>query len=447
MARKGEPRSGYRPWTDDDLAWLRRRLADVPTPSYAVLAAECGRGYQAIAMKAKNLGIGVFQRARQGGRILPPDGAASGAPADPEAAILSNQPLSVEQVAEMWGLSLEEWEAVSVTPNTWAIGAKHPTTGEILTAPLYQTKVRFQRKPEATAKQLAAALLADIQADTQARARVRQKPRVIGPGDEPHALEVDEFDVHLNKLAWAAETGQDFDTNIAEDRARAAMTDLLAMAAPFAIERVILPIGNDLANIDNLVKTTTAGTPQDSDTRYHRMFRRARALLSWMIEQCAQIAPVEVVVVPGNHDELTAWTLGQVLEAEYARDARVTFQSGPKLRKYVEYGANLIGFTHGVDEPHAQLPQIMAVEQKDAWARTTHREWHLGHLHKQKATAPVMIDDKIGVTVRIIRALSGTDAWHARRGYIGVPQGAEAFLWRRSGGLRAHLYHAAARPA
>jgi hypothetical protein len=39
-----------------------------------------------------------------------------------------------------------------------------------------------------------------------------------------------------------------------------------------------------------------------------------------MIEQCARIAPVEVVIVPGNHDELTAWTIGQVLEAEYAND-------------------------------------------------------------------------------------------------------------------------------
>jgi DNA repair exonuclease SbcCD nuclease subunit len=163
-----------------------------------------------------------------------------------------------------------------------------------------------------------------------------------------------------------------------------------------------------------------------------------------MIARCADVAPVEVVIVPGNHDELTAWTVGQVLEAEYAGDKRVTFQAGPKLRKYVHYGRNLIGYTHGCDEPHKNLPQIMAVEQAAIWSQTDYREWHVGHLHKQKATQPIMVDDNIGCTVRIIRALSGTDKWHMRKGYVGGTQGAEAFVWKRTGGLRAHLYHTAA---
>lgn len=44
------------------------------------------------------------------------------------------------------------------------------------------------------------------------------------------------------------------------------------------------------------------------------------------------------------------------------------------------------------------------------------------------------------MTVRIIRSLSGTDAWHFRRGYVGGTRGAEAFIYRRDGGMRAHLY-------
>lgn len=352
----------------------------------------------------------------------------------------TTSPLSVDDIVKLFRIDLTVWEAYNVTPNVWQMGAKHPETGELLKQDLYQTKVRFRRIAPPAVYVLKEALLSDIRAETKRRGKPVSR-HVRANDDEPHALEVDEFDIHVNKLAWAAETGDNYDSDIAEQRARRAMLDLLAMAEPYHIERMILPVGNDLTNSDNVTGATTAGTRQDTDTRYHRMFRRARGLTSWMIEQCARIAPVEVVIVPGNHDEITAWTIGQVLEAEYATDSRITFQSGPQKRKYVQYGANLIGFTHGHDEPHGNLPQIMAVEQAGVWSQTTHREFHVGHLHKQKATQPIMVDDKIGVTVRIIRALSGLDAWHVGKGYVGTRQGAEAFVWRKSGGLRAHLYH------
>lgn len=437
----------YRPWTEDSERQLRQLVAERKTSP--VIAKILGRGLASINNKITALGLvrpprpDDDQAAAEWTRrnsILPVEERTS--PEDPVfASPYAAAPYSVEQIVEMFRIDLDVWEPYYVRPNIWQMGAKHPDTGEILTENLYATRVTFRRRPDATARDLVDGLLADVRADTKARARVRIKPPAGEADSDPHMLEADLFDAHLNKLSWAVESGENYDTDIAEQRVRAAVTDLLAGAAPYNIERITLPIGNDFTNIDGLLKQTTAGTPQDTDTRYHRMFRQARGLGSWMIETCAQIAPVEVVIVPGNHDELTAWTLGQVLEAEYGGDSRVTFQSGPKLRKYVEYGANLIGFTHGCDEPHRNLPQIMAVEQPDAWGRTTYREWHVGHLHKQKATQPVMVDDNIGVTVRIIRALTATDAWHFRKGYVGGTQGAEAFVWKKSGGLRAHLYH------
>jgi hypothetical protein len=434
--------AGGRPFTPQDDDTILRVFAETGGD----------RGWVHTAAKAIGRSAGSVVQRKGHLKSVGKFGDESGAPtapkeaADPDtpefASPITSAPLSVDDIVRMFKIDLLVWEPYHITPNVWQMGAKHPETGEIVTAPLYQTKVRFRRLAPPAVHLLRDALLADVRADTATRKRVLAPKRSTGRrAVEQHALEVDEFDIHLNKLAWAAETGQNYDSDIAEERARAAMVDLLAMATPYAIEKIILPIGNDLTNADTLSKTTTGGTPQDTDTRYHRMFRRARALTSWMIAECAAIAPVEVVIVPGNHDQLTTWTVGQVLEAEYANDSRVVFQSGPRLRKYVQYGQNLIGFTHGVDEPHANLPQIMAVEQAAVWSQTTYREWHVGHLHKQKATQPIIVDDKIGVTVRVIRALTGTDAWHASRGYVGVQQGAEAFVWRRSGGLRAHLYH------
>lgn len=284
------------------------------------------------------------------------------------------------------------------------------------------------------------AMLADIEQDTKLRARFKHKlPK--GKDAEAHARELCIFDAHLGKYAWKEESGESYDSEITMQRVDAAVSDLLDQSAPYRCEETILPIGQDLLHTDNYAGTTTLGTPQDRDTRYQLMFRRTRGLMSWLIASCAEQTNVRVVVIPGNHDSLSAWTLGEVLAAEYANDPRVTFDGSPRKRKYVQYGKNLIGYAHGHNEPHKRLPEIMAAEVPDLWAATTCREFHVGHFHKSKVTQPLYVDDYAGCTIRVLRSLSGTDAWHASMGYVGVPKGAECFIWKKSGGLRANLFH------
>lgn len=284
------------------------------------------------------------------------------------------------------------------------------------------------------------AMLADVAADTKLRTRVQHKVATV-PATEQHAREFCLFDAHLGKFGWGQETGTDYDSTIAERCVRLAVEDLLAQSQSYRCDETILPVGNDLLHVDNVAGLTTMGTPQDRDTRYQLMFRRARGLMSWAISVCAERTNVRVVIIPGNHDALSAWTLGEVLAAEYANDPRVSFDGSPRKRKYVLYGKNLIGYAHGHAEPHKRLPEIMAAEVPDLWAASQYREWHLGHLHKSKVTQPLYVDDHAGCTVRVLRSLSGTDAWHAQMGYVGNTRGAEAFIWRKSGGLRANLFH------
>lgn len=282
-------------------------------------------------------------------------------------------------------------------------------------------------------------LLADIAADTRIRARVKYKePKQANP--EAHALEVCLFDLHIGKLAWSDETGHDnYDSAIAQSLARSAAAGLLAQAAPYPLEQIIIPIGNDLMHSDSFAGTTTAGTAVDVDTRFQKMFRCARALMSWLIEHCASRAPVRAIIIPGNHDQMSAFCLGEVLAAEFKNDPRVTFDDSPKLRKYHLYGKNLIGFEHGKDVPEQRLVKLMPVEVPDLWAASVCREWHLGHLHKSKKLEPVYVDDAEGVTVRRLRSLSGVDAWHSANGFIGT-RGAEGFVWRKAGGIAAHFF-------
>jgi hypothetical protein len=292
--------------------------------------------------------------------------------------------------------------------------------------------------------QLKDSLTEQVCLDIREEARKRgfdPKPRIKWvPDSERHMLEIDVTDAHIGKLAWAEETGSSYDLKISVERVEDAVSDLLVQASVYPLERILLPWGNDFFHYDTVTGLTTMGTPQDRDSRYQKMFRTGRQLASRVVRQCASIAPVELVIIPGNHDEVLSFLLGEVLEAEFQDDPRVTVDNRPMLRKYVAYGRNLLGFTHGKDEPHAKLPLIMAQEVPDLWAGALHKEIHLGHLHTSKRTDATPITSANGVRVRILRSLSGTDAWHARKGYVGEVPGCEGFVWSKTKGLRANLF-------
>jgi hypothetical protein len=77
---------------------------------------------------------------------------------------------------------------------------------------------------------------------------------------------------------------------------------------------------------------------------------------------CVQVAPVDVLIVPGNHDRERMFYAGAALECWYHGSPNVLVDNGAQLRKYYSLGKNLIGFTHGSEEKFTMLPGIMAHE-------------------------------------------------------------------------------------
>jgi len=259
---------------------------------------------------------------------------------------------------------------------------------------------------------------------------------------ERYLYELSLADLHIGKYAWAEETGgDDYDTDIASERLRVAVMALIEKAKSFPIERILWVVGNDLLQADNERNETTRGTRQDVDTRYKRVFRIACDLQVWAIERLREVAPVDVLVVPGNHDQLSAFHVGMFLEAWFRHAKDVSIDNAAALRKYYRYGRNLLGFAHGNEEKPADLPLIMAVEEKRQWAETSHHEWHLGHYHTRRETRYTAGDTHKGVVVRILPSLCGADAWHHSRGYIGGPKAAEAYLYEYRGGYAGHFSH------
>jgi hypothetical protein len=257
--------------------------------------------------------------------------------------------------------------------------------------------------------------------------------------DDPHLLEINLCDLHFDRLVWGEESGNNWDMKISADVGIAAVDNLLKLTAPFPVGRILYVCGNDFFTADNPEGTTTAGTPQVVDGRWQKSFRRGIAMQHAVIERLRKRAPVDVMVVPGNHDNCRTFYLGEVIGAVYAGATDVRVFNSPQIRKYYRWGKTLIAFTHGDRIRLNALPLIMAGEAAKDWAETTSREIHCGHYHHKKEMNFNSGDEFGSVRVRILPALTSTDAWHAQMGFTGSLRASEAYLYSKARGYVGHL--------
>lgn len=251
------------------------------------------------------------------------------------------------------------------------------------------------------------------------------------------------FDLHLGKLAWDMETGEDYDVYIASQRFENAISDLIAKSSGYNIDKILFPIGNDLFNSDKSYPfpTTTKGTPQADDTRWQKMFKMGVSLINNAILRLSQVAPVEVVTVFSNHDHERVFYLGEVVSATFDGSKYVTVDNSPSVRKYKQHGEVLIGLAHGHNEKAQDLPFIMAQEAKQMWADTFYREWLLGHLHHRQKFITQESKEYRGVKVTYLTSPSASDAWHYEKAFTGAIKGAEGFIYNQSEGLIGTVVH------
>lgn len=302
------------------------------------------------------------------------------------------------------------------------------------TAALRDTRTGFQAGMENE--------IAALKRDFAARTPVKVQKRPAPTGG--CMLEVDIFDLHLGKLAWAKETGyENYDLKIAKQLFEDGLETLIQRTQGHNFSEVVLPIGNDFFHVDNTINETTLGTRQDMEGRFHKTAHTGRVMMVHAIERLSQIAPVRAVITPGNHDQLSAWQLGDSLECWFHADDNVQVDNLPTLRKYVRFGNVMLMFTHGNRGKHIDYPLLMATEKPQMWGETKFRECHIGHLHKTQMRDSYKVDENFGARVRIISALCAADAWHSEMQFVGNLRQAEAFVWHRDEGQIAHATYTA----
>lgn len=341
---------------------------------------------------------------------------------------------SLKDLIRVCEIDTSEWEVERYVCNKWETAAKvgPQDTADIKVTPLYQVKAWLKRKVDLLAARAEVdALLTEARKGLPTIKAVAPKAPKSG-----YMLELNIADLHNGKLAWSGETGHDsYDTKIAEAVHDAAVETLLQRTGAYRFDEIVLAVGNDLLHVDSRSNQTTAGTPQDTDSRYYKVFLSTRRMTQRAIERCRKLARVRVVMVPGNHDRDSVWHLGDSLSCVYDGCKDVVIDNAPTQRKYVEFGKVMLMLTHGDKGKRADYPLLMATERAEVFGRTQFREAHCGHFHQTQ------VQEWHGVRVRILPSLAGVDAWHAENTYTGNIRAAEAFIWSASEGLVGTAYY------
>lgn len=254
-------------------------------------------------------------------------------------------------------------------------------------------------------------------------------------GKDGHLLVIDPADVHIGKLCDAFETGEDYNSQIAVQRVLDGVQGILDKSAGFNIDKILFIGGNDILHIDTPRRTTTSGTPQDTDGMWYRNFLIAKQLYVEILEKLIGVADVHFTFNPSNHDYTNGFFLADVIKTWFKDCDNITFDCSINHRKAFMYGRNLIATTHGDGAKHGDLPILLATEFPQYWADTKHRYVYTHHVHHKTSK------DYIGVTVESLRSPSGTDSWHHRNGYAHVPKAVEGFLHHKDFGQVARLSH------
>lgn len=326
-----------------------------------------------------------------------------------------------------------EWEV----SNGMVTHGKVDDSGKMLVVPLHSFKVRIwlSRKTEEIRTNL---LLNEF--STKALEFAPKYPKIVyKKSKSSHLFELGLPDLQLGRLVMEEEAGKNIDVDGQIALADAVVDRLIGYAKNFEITECLFPIGNDFFDTNDATMATKHGTAMDGDIRWKRTYQKGCDFIVRTVEKLMQIAPVKVLVIPGNHDEDKIWHLGEYVRAWFNKSKDVVVDNGMKKRKYFSFGKNLIMLTHGYHEKINILDNLMAYEVPLLWANSVHREVHLGDKH-HKVDMILKTEERInGVVVRILRNLASPSVWEYDKGFVGSLHAGEAFVWHENDGVIAQF--------
>jgi hypothetical protein len=336
--------------------------------------------------------------------------------------------LTPKEILVLHGFEPEKWEIVSCTNNFWNSQLK----GGIKQIS-YQSKLTVKPIKQAISFE-------DIKHFYETLDRKYRTPPVICVARNTSMMaEVNIADLHLGKLCWHGDTGANYDHKIARDMFFNIISRVCGEIKNKPLEYITFIWTNDFFNSDTIEKTTTAGTQQDTDVIWKKLYCVGCEMLISAIDMLATETkvPVKTFYTPSNHDEVTAYHAILNLKSWFRHDMNITVDTDATPRKYQLYGNTLIGYSHGekesskgTHEKASRLASLMPLEANDLWSKSKFREFHTAHLHSEQ-----MIQEINGVIVRRVSSPTAADTYHTTHGFIGAVRKAQTFLYDKEQGL------------
>jgi hypothetical protein len=347
---------------------------------------------------------------------------------------------TAEEACAYANVDMEVWEIERKIINFWDVtmkvkdstGVEHPEKRTN-----YQVKIWLRRKVRKNIEEALERLVERIPTFKYSKFT----PTHFG-SRSGYAGEVAPIDAHLGKLAWALETQQrDYDLQIGIEDYEYAIDQNLEWMGPFNPEKLHYIIGQDMMHTENLEGVTPKGRNiLDVDTRFDKLMDATIDISITSVYKCRAVAPVEVILVPGNHDMHASKWLARCIDQHFRKDKHVTVDYGPNIRKARLWGKTLVGWCHEIlPSKAAAYANEMAQIFRKEWAQAQYVEWHHGHKHKKGEVKSSPTITHGGVMMRQLTALSPIDFWHYENLFTDAVPGGESFVWHKELGVVANF--------
>ena len=313
---------------------------------------------------------------------------------------------TLDELVHKCNIDTKEWEITKYIQNYWG-NSEHPH---------WQVKAWLGKK--STEQVFQDRFVDFLSSYSPTPLHIKEPDHSDKPGG---CLLINKQDAHFNRADYNG-----IDNNI-EDRFfnvyEKTRTILKQASLSNDIERIVYVLGSDAFNSE-FTNSTTKGTPQENILSYHEAFTQVcnheidmiRTMLGYSLF-------VDVVFVPGNHDEYAGWHLVSWLNVYFKDIDRVTFEISPKYRKYVGYGRSAMMFNHGDTIKPERLVTIFPIEFKDEWSSFDYFYIFTGDKHV------AVSQDFNGIEFYRLSALSTVSSkWEDKNGYLGRRPCVTAFL-------------------
>lgn len=237
-------------------------------------------------------------------------------------------------------------------------------------------------------------------------------------------------DFHLDKL-----TIDNISTEKKIDSYRKVLDDLLNRAySSHLLDEIVFVLGSDFLHSDTIQGTTTKGTPLDVSMSWEEAYEKGFSLMVETIEKLKMFSKkLTIILTPGNHARTKEYYLAHALEVYFKPDKNISFKRESNDLKVYKYGETLLCFSHG-SNINDKLPLTFASSFYKEWGQCKYKEVILGDKHHNSEKLFKSQGEAMGIRMRILPSLSGTDRWHQDNLFVGAIQAGIVLIYDKEKG-------------